>query len=101
MVRLASRSRCSRASTAARRRKSRLSQYSTWAKKHSVLNTGVLSLLGSEKGGEVSQPFLSTADHLVGGEGIGEFLQRLRVRTLHKSIRALRISRSRRRTASQ
>ena len=54
-----------------------------------MLNTGVLSLLGSEKGGEVSQPFLSTADHLVGGEGIGEFLQRLRVRTLHKSIRAL------------
>ena len=48
-------------------------------KKQSVLNAGVLSLLGSEKGGEASQPFLSTADHLVGGEGIGEFLQRLRV----------------------
>src|SRR6266581_186963 len=78
MERLASRSRCSRASTAARRRKMRLSQ-----------NSGVLSLLGSEKGREMGQPFLGTGEQIVGGEGIGEFLQGLSLGTLQEGVSAL------------
>src|SRR5215831_14148459 len=58
-------------------------------KKQPVLNTGLLSLLGSEKGCEAGQPFVGAGDQILGGEGIGEFLQSLRVRTLHKSVRAL------------
>ena len=38
--------------------------------KHSVLNPGVLSFLGGEKGGEMGQPFLCTGDQIVGREGI-------------------------------
>src|SRR5437867_5996412 len=51
-------------------------------KKQPVLNAGVLSLLDSEKGREAGQPFLGTGDQIVGGEGIGEFLQGLRIGTL-------------------
>ena len=40
-----------------------------------LLNAGVLSLLGSEKGRETGQPFLSTVDQIVGDETIGESLQ--------------------------
>src|SRR5215468_1405290 len=58
-------------------------------KKQPVLNTGLLSLLGSEKGCEAGQPFVGAGDQILGGEGIGEFLQSLRVRTLHKSVRTL------------
>jgi hypothetical protein len=43
--------------------------------KQAVLNAGVPALFGSEKGAEAGQPLLSTGDHLVGGEGIGEFLK--------------------------
>jgi hypothetical protein len=57
-------------------------------KKQSVLNAGVLSFLGSEKGREASQPFLSTGEQIVAGEGIGEFLQGLRVRTLQEALLA-------------
>src|SRR6266566_2678588 len=38
--------------------------------KQSVLNPGVLSLLGGEKGSEAGQPFLCTGDQIVGREGI-------------------------------
>src|SRR5215831_14852533 len=58
-------------------------------KKQPMLNTSVLFLFGSEKGGEAGQPFLGTDDQIIGGKGIGEFLQGLRVGTLHKSVRAL------------
>jgi hypothetical protein len=58
-------------------------------KKQAVLNTGVLSLFGSEKGDEAGQPLLSTADHLVGMEGIGEFLKSLRIGTLPEGVGAL------------
>ena len=58
-------------------------------KKQPVLNAGVLSLLGREKGREAGQPFLRTGDQIVGGEGIGEFLQGLRIGTLQESVRAL------------
>ena len=58
-------------------------------KKQPVLNAGVFSLFGSEKGREAVQPLLSTGDHLVGGEGIGEFLQGFRVGTLQEGIGAL------------
>jgi hypothetical protein len=51
-------------------------------KKQPVLNAGMLSLLGSEKGREAGQPFLSASDHIVGGERIGESLQGLRIGTL-------------------
>jgi hypothetical protein len=58
-------------------------------KKQPVLNAGVLSLFGSEKGREASQPFLSTGDHLVGREGIGKFLQGFRIGTLQEGVGAL------------
>src|SRR6516162_31900 len=58
-------------------------------KKQPMLNSSVLSLFGSEKGRKASQPFLGTDDQIIAGERIGEFLQGLRVRTLHKSVRAL------------
>src|SRR5207253_7936183 len=58
-------------------------------KKQPVLNAGVLSLLGSEKGREMGQPLLGTGEQIVGGEGIGEFLQGLRIGTLQESVRAL------------
>src|SRR5947208_10061738 len=58
-------------------------------KKQPVLNAGVLSLLGSEKGRETGQPLLATGEQIVGGEGIGEFLQGLRIGTLQESVRAL------------
>jgi hypothetical protein len=54
-----------------------------------VLNAGVLSLLRSEKGREAGQPLLATSDQIVGGEGIGEFLQGPRIRTLQEGVRAL------------
>jgi len=43
-------------------------------KEQPVLNAGLLSLLGSEKGREASQPLLPTSDQIVGGQGIGELL---------------------------
>src|SRR6516162_5168722 len=55
-------------------------------KKQPVLNAGVLSLFGSEKGREAGQPLLSTGDHLVGGEGIGEFLKGFRLGTLQEGV---------------
>ena len=58
-------------------------------KKQPVLNAGVLSLFGSEKGREAGQPLLSTGDHLVGGEGIGEFLKGFRIGTLQEGVGAL------------
>src|SRR5215469_5751165 len=58
-------------------------------KKQPVLNAGVFSLFGSEKGREADQPLLRTGDHLVGGEGIGEFLKGFRIGTLHEGIGAL------------
>src|SRR6516164_9502391 len=58
-------------------------------KKQPVLNAGVLSLFGSEKGREADQPLLRTGDHLVGGEGIGEFLKGFRIGTLHEGVGAL------------
>src|SRR5207253_10880260 len=58
-------------------------------KKQPVLNAGVFSLLGSEKGREAGQPFLGTGDQIVGGEGIGEFLQGLRIGTLQEGVSAL------------
>src|SRR6266699_1711452 len=54
-----------------------------------VLNAGVLSLLGSEKGREAGQPFLGTGEQIVGGERIGEFLQGLRIGTLQEGVSAL------------
>src|SRR5437016_13910327 len=89
MVRWASRSRCSRASTAARRQKIRLSKFHL-RKKQPVLNAGVFSLLGSEKGREAGQPLLGTGDQIVGGERMGEFLQGFRIRTLQEGVGALR-----------
>ena len=38
------------------------------SEKQPVLNPGVLSLLGGEKGGEAGQPFLCTGDQIVGRE---------------------------------
>jgi hypothetical protein len=58
-------------------------------KKQPVLNDSLLSLLGSEKGSEVGQPLLATSDQIVGSEGIGEFLQGPRIRTLQESVSAL------------
>src|SRR5215469_5692747 len=58
-------------------------------KKQAVLNAGVLSLFGSEKGDEAGQPLLSTADHLVGLEGIGKFLKSLWIGTLQEGVGAL------------
>src|SRR5437588_7970464 len=58
-------------------------------KKQPVLNAGVLSLLGSEKGSEAGQPLLGTGDQIVGGEGIGEFLQGLRIGTLQEGVGTL------------
>src|SRR5216110_236853 len=52
-------------------------------KKQPVLNAGVLSLLGSEKGREAGQPFLGTGEQIVGGERIGEFLQGLSLGSEH------------------
>jgi len=57
--------------------------------KQPVLNAGVLSLLSGEKRREASQPFLSTVDQIVGGEGIGEFLQGLRIGTSQEGVGAL------------
>jgi hypothetical protein len=57
--------------------------------KRSVLNPGVLSLLSSEEGREVGQPFLGTADHIGGGEGISKFLQGFRIGALQEGVRAL------------
>jgi hypothetical protein len=58
-------------------------------KKQPVLNAGVLSFFGSEKGREAGQPFLSTGDHFVGGEAIGELLQSLWIGTLQETVSAL------------
>jgi hypothetical protein len=58
-------------------------------KKQSVLNASMLSLLGSEKGREAGQPFLGTGDQIVGGEGIGEFLQCLWIGTPQEGVGAL------------
>ena len=58
-------------------------------KKQPVLNTGKLSLLGSEKGREAGQPFVGAGDQIFGGEGIGEFLQGLRIGALQKDVRTL------------
>src|SRR6516165_7740840 len=58
-------------------------------KKQAVLNAGVFSLFGSEKGREADQPLLRTADHLVGGEGIGEFLKGFRIGTVQEGVAAL------------
>ena len=58
-------------------------------KKQPVLNAGVLSLFRSEKGREAGQPLLSTGDHLVAAEGIGEFLKGFRIGTLHEGVGAL------------
>src|SRR6516162_6701455 len=58
-------------------------------KKQPVLNAGLLALLGSEKGRETGQPFLSTVDQIVGGEGTGEFLKGLRIGTLQEGVGAL------------
>src|SRR5580693_8734591 len=58
-------------------------------KKQAVLNAGLLSLLGSEKGREAGQPLLATSDQIVGGEGIGKFLQGLRIGTPQESVSAL------------
>jgi hypothetical protein len=58
-------------------------------KKQPVLNAGLLSLLGSEKGRETSQPFLSTVAQIVGGEGIGEFLKGFRIGKLQEGVGAL------------
>src|SRR5260370_13237246 len=58
-------------------------------KKQPVLNAGMLSLLGSEKGRETGQPFLGTVDQIVGGEGIGEFLKGFRIGTLQEGVGAL------------
>src|SRR5437016_3649795 len=58
-------------------------------KKQPVLNAGVLSLLGSEKGREMGQPLLGTGEQIVGGEGIGEFLQGLRIGTLQERVGAV------------
>src|SRR5260370_2675487 len=57
--------------------------------KQPVLNAGMLSLFGSEKGRETGQPFLGTVDQIVGGEGIGEFLQGFRIGTLQDGVGAL------------
>src|SRR5260370_820589 len=57
--------------------------------KQPVLNAGMLSLLGSEKGRETGQPFLGTVDQIVGGEGIGEFLKGFRIGTLQEGVGAL------------
>src|SRR2546429_7845974 len=38
---------------------------------------------------ETGQPLLATGEQIVGGEGIGEFLQGLRIGTLQESVRAL------------
>jgi hypothetical protein len=57
--------------------------------KHSVLNPGVLSLLGSEKGREACEPFLCTDAQIVGREGIGEFLKGFRIGTSQEGVRAL------------
>ena len=54
-----------------------------------MLNASLLSLLGSEKGSEAVQPLLATSDQIVGGEGIGEFLQGFRIGTLQESVSAL------------
>src|SRR5207253_3255163 len=59
-------------------------------KKQPVLNAGVFSLLGSEKGREAGQPLLGTGDQIVGGERRGEFLQGFRIRTLQEGVGALR-----------
>jgi hypothetical protein len=66
-----------------------LSQNSTWAKKQSVLNPGVLSLLGGEKGGEAGQPFLCTGDQIIGREGIRKFLKGFRIAALQEGVGAL------------
>ena len=47
------------------------------------------SLFGSEKGREAGQPFLGTGDQIVGGEGIGKFLQCLQIATLQEGVSAL------------
>ncbi len=60
-------------------------------KKQPVLNAGVLSLLGSEKGRETGQPFLGTGEQIVSGEGIGEFLQGLPRKSLRLCLAGLRI----------
>jgi four helix bundle protein len=57
--------------------------------KRSVLNPGVLSLLGSEEGREVGQPFLGTANHIGGGEGISKFLQGFRIGALQEGVSTL------------
>src|SRR5437660_11876999 len=59
-------------------------------KKQPVLNAGVLSLLGSEKGSEAGQPLLGTGDQIVGGEGISEFMHVLGYETSHEGVAILR-----------
>src|SRR6202047_3038866 len=73
IVRLASSRRWPRLSSAARRWKMRLSQYSTCEKP--MLATCMLALFYSEEGREVRQPLLATGHQIARGERVGEFLQ--------------------------
>ncbi len=58
-------------------------------KEQAMLNAGMAALFGSEKRREAGQPLLRTGDHLVGGEGIGEFLKSFRIGTLQEGVGAL------------
>jgi hypothetical protein len=58
----------SRASTAGATTEHQIGAKFYLREKQSVLNPGVLSLLGGEKGGEAGQPFLCTGDQIVGRE---------------------------------
>ena len=65
------------------------SQYSVWAKKQTVLNSGVLALRGGEEGGETGQPFLGAGHKIVGGKGIGQLLERLGIGATQEGVAAL------------
>src|SRR4051794_17797442 len=89
MVRFASSRRSPSTSSAARRWKIRLSQYSTCAKNRAVPASGVLTLPCREERSERSQPLLSTREQVFGRERIGHFLKTRGVAAFDECIRGL------------
>src|SRR5712692_11815853 len=54
-----------------------------------MLDAGLLPFPRGEEGSETRQPFLRTGDDILGSEGIGQFLQRLRIAAVQEGVGAL------------